>query len=344
MTRPGKWAVISGLALLLSAALVPVVEGHLCDNVFRQPDKLIVKPELTNVIVKDTIAFKVYLQNNMDRGITQIRLGGQSPAFDVKVSPEVIELPQGALASFDVQLHTRPNAASGSYPLNFRLYAVKGQAEQEFKRFSLAGAVAYLVPRLVEKKPAQQADAQSKSDLIQIDGKADEPAWGKALAMSNFRSPDGKPANPQTVVLAVFDSQTLYFAASCIEPKPGAVSAGDTITFMLNPEGRPELYSVTLMGNGAFRASVHTNAGERNLAPGIVKARVAVAAAEWSAEVAVPWTVFGMDKPPKPGETWRLNILRQRAVDGVQASSWTPLPGGYGDVQSYGQLFFAPEP
>jgi hypothetical protein len=320
------------------------VEGHLCDNVFRQPDKLIVKPELTNVIVKDTIAFKVYLQNNMDRGITQIRLGGQSPAFDVKVSPEVMELPQGARAFFDVQLRTRPNTASGSYPLNFRLYAVKGQAEQEFKRFSLASAVAYLVPRLADTKPAPQTGAEGKGDAIHVDGKADEATWGKALAMSNFRSADGTPANPQTVVLAAFDSQAFYFAVSCLEPKPGSVSARDAITLMLNPEGRPELYSVTLMGNGAIRASVRTNAGERNLAAGLVRAKVAGAEAEWSAEVAVPWAVFGMDKPPKPGETWRLNIVRQRAVDGAQTSSWAPLPGAYGDVQNYGQLFFAPEP
>jgi hypothetical protein len=43
--------------------------AHLCDNVFRQADKLIVKPENYNLLVKDKTTFKIFLQNNMDRAI-----------------------------------------------------------------------------------------------------------------------------------------------------------------------------------------------------------------------------------------------------------------------------------
>jgi hypothetical protein len=39
---------------------------------------------------------------------------------------------------FNVELKTKPSVPSGSYPLDFRLYAVKGNAEQEFKRSASA--------------------------------------------------------------------------------------------------------------------------------------------------------------------------------------------------------------
>ena len=55
------------------------------DNVFRQADKLIVKPETYNLVVKDKTTFKIFLQNNMDRGIADISLIAESPVFDFTI-------------------------------------------------------------------------------------------------------------------------------------------------------------------------------------------------------------------------------------------------------------------
>ncbi len=340
MARIIRLTFAFGVAAMLCGMLLPVAEAHLCDNVFRQPEKLIVKPEITNIIVKESIAFKVYLQNNMDRGISQIRLGGRSPAFIVVVSPEQMVLPKGARAFFNVELKTRPNTPSGSYPLEFRLFAVKGQVEQDFKSFSLAGSPAHLVPRLSEEK---QADAAEPGGPIKVDGKATEPSWRKALVMSSFRSTDGKPANPQTVVLAAFDSKAFYFALTCIEPKPQESAAGDSIVLKLRPDGRKDLYTVAVKGDGTLALSVRKDKEERRLPAERAEVKVSRRDREWFVEMALPWAVFGMDGPPESGERWRLNIVRRRAVDGVQTSFWAGSPENYEEPESYGQLFFAPE-
>ena len=82
---PGPFRVAS--AALLAAFSLPA-HAHLCDNVFRQADKLIVKPETYNLVVKDKTTFKIFLQNNMDRGIADISLIAESPAFDFTIKPQ----------------------------------------------------------------------------------------------------------------------------------------------------------------------------------------------------------------------------------------------------------------
>ena len=82
------FALLSALLLAAGSA-----EAHLCDNVFRQADKLIINPETQNIIVKDSCKFKIFLQNNMDRGIAQIRMAANSRAFDISITPEQMNIP-----------------------------------------------------------------------------------------------------------------------------------------------------------------------------------------------------------------------------------------------------------
>ena len=338
--RPGLgvWVV---LTTLLTAGFLPVAIAHLCDNVYRQPDKLIVKPEITNIIVKDAIRFKLYLQNNMDRGIEQIRLGALSEAFDVKVSPEQMGVPQGARVFFEVELKTKPDVPAGNYPLQFRLYAVKGGGEQEFKRFLLAGTVACVVPRLKELQEEPGSEAQ---ETIRIDGAVAERAWREALVLSNFRSTDGKPAEPQTVVLTAFDSKALYFALTCLKGADDPEDIQDTLTVNLSPYGRGQLYALAFRKDGAVRMSVQEGSEVERLSPRSVRFRAAGGEDEWVVETALPWAVFGMDKPPEPGETWLLNIVRARAGDKPQTSFWAGSPEDYEKPEGYGRLLFAPQP
>lgn len=338
--------IIVAVAVLLGGIGVPAAMGHLCDNVFRQPDKLVVKPEITNIIVKESIAFKVYLQNNMDRGIQQIRLGGRSRAFDVKVSPEQMSLPKDARAFFNVELKTRPNTRSGSYPLDFRLYAVKGQAEQEYKRFRLGGDVGCLVPRVPEgtRTDGTAEGPDEPEHPIKLDAEMTEPAWRKALVMSSFRSTEGRPAEPQTIALAVFDSRALYVALTCLEPRDGPASARDGVSLQFMPHGRADLYSAVMGSDGSLHVSVRRDAQVRVLPLQSVKHAAGRGDGEWRAELALPWALFGMSGPPQPGETWQFNIVRRRVAEQTQTSFWAGSPADFEDPESYGRLFFAPEP
>lgn len=75
--------------LFVVAVSARTAHAHLCDNVWRQADKLVFKPEVTQLVVKDKASFKIHVQSNMDRGIAKnMRLVGKSEAFDVSVEPE----------------------------------------------------------------------------------------------------------------------------------------------------------------------------------------------------------------------------------------------------------------
>jgi len=103
-----------------------VSHGHLCDNVFRQADKLIVKPETYNIVVKDQTTFKIFLQNNIDRAIAEISLIAESPAFDFSVTPVKMSVPVSTpndpwKTYFTVTMTPRAGVKTGNYPINFRL-------------------------------------------------------------------------------------------------------------------------------------------------------------------------------------------------------------------------------
>ena len=81
---------------------ISMAYSHLCDNVFRQQDKLIVKPQNYNIVVKDEATFKIFLQNNMDRAIAEISLLAESPAFEFTVTPEKMSVPRNQRVFFSV--------------------------------------------------------------------------------------------------------------------------------------------------------------------------------------------------------------------------------------------------
>lgn len=125
-----KFSFYLSISILLGTS---IVHAHLCDNVFRQPGKLIVKPENYNMVVKEEATFKIFLQNNMDRGIAEISLLADSPAFDFKISPEKMTLPKDQKVFFTVTMHSKDGVKTGYYPIHFRLVG----GGREFESFSL---------------------------------------------------------------------------------------------------------------------------------------------------------------------------------------------------------------
>jgi hypothetical protein len=348
-------------AMILAAA--DSARAHLCDNVFRQADKLVVKPELVNLIVKDVIAFKVFLQNNMDREVTQIRLGCRSDAFDVSVKPVQMSVPKDARVFFEVELRVKPGVRSGSYPLEFRLFAVKGRAEQEFKRFSIGGGVGtdapvgppqatLLVPRIAKGQKIQLREgadpivpAGEDGALLTIDGTVDEPVWGKALTLSNFTAQSGKPAEFQTIALMLFDPKVIYLAVTCLEPQAASAGAADTLTIFLCPPGKDERFQFSVAADGSVLAITHDVKGSARAIPADkLKAKVKRGENEWSVEMALPWETFGLLGPPQAGDKWLHNIIRRRAVGTRDMSFWAGTPADYSRTEGFGQLLFAPAP
>ena len=112
------------LCLLLGGI---AASGHLCNNIYRTPDRLIVKPEKQAVVLDQADEFRVFVQNNYHTYVHNVRLsvtaeGAQG--VQVQVEPESVrELKAGERVSFNVRLTAGAGAAKGQKALRFGIQA-----------------------------------------------------------------------------------------------------------------------------------------------------------------------------------------------------------------------------
>ncbi len=102
------WAAIVALALLSAAA-----QGHLCNNIYRTPDRLVVKPERARLLVDRTEQFRVFVKNNYPTKLDNVRLSARiaEPGFTVTVTPQAIaRMLPGEKATFLVRVEVSPGA------------------------------------------------------------------------------------------------------------------------------------------------------------------------------------------------------------------------------------------
>ena len=99
--------------------------GHLCNNIYRTPDRIIVKPEKQITTVDQSDRFRVFVQNNYPTKVTNLRLGGQiGDGIQVTVEPVAFaELKAGERVSFTLTLTVPPGTARGQRTLRLAVAA-----------------------------------------------------------------------------------------------------------------------------------------------------------------------------------------------------------------------------
>lgn len=100
--------------------------GHLCNNVYRTPDRLIVKPEKQVANLDQNDEFRVFVQNNYHVYVNNLSLRADldGGGVDVKVTPERMRpIKAGERVSFMVKLTAQPGAVKGERALKFGLTA-----------------------------------------------------------------------------------------------------------------------------------------------------------------------------------------------------------------------------
>lgn len=160
--------------------------ANMLDNVFRQADKLIVKPETYNLVIKDKATFKVFLQNNMDRGIADISLIAESPAFDFVVKPQRMSIQQDQKTYFEVTMTPKTAVKTGNYTINFRL--VGGDDKRLFKSFSM---------KMAEAEEPAKATAKS-TDVVPKDANTVTPTPASPVTRPSSAKANTQPVNPAT--------------------------------------------------------------------------------------------------------------------------------------------------
>ena len=321
---------------------VPVAYAHLCDNVFRQADKLIVKPENYNMVVKDEATFKIFLQNNMDRGIAEIELLGESPAFDFTITPKKMLIPKDQRVFFTVTMRTRPEVKTGLYPIHFRLVG----GGRQFKSFSLnMQSGASETEEIRETDVANLLIVKSTSHKLKLDGELDEELWKNSAVVSNFSSLEGGEAISPTVVLITFDKDCLYFGVYCVGDDSERSSEGDTIELQLATDYSGLAYhSITLPGDGMPSFKKVFTGGRSSLWEGH---NIGYAFAKDKklgiAEVSIPFTALDTEAPTsQEGVKYYMRIVRTNVSGKAETSYWAADSSGYNREEGFGEFILIP--
>jgi hypothetical protein len=184
-----------------------------------------------------------------------------------------------------------------------------------------------------------------------LDGRLDDPCWKNAEVAQNFMLNDGSgPAKAQSLAYVAHDDKNLYVAYRCDEPqmkflvakvkdRDGRVWEDDCIEIFLQPDraNPQDFYHIVFNTLGMLRDERGASADWDSHAT----AKVALAPDGWTIEATIPFSSLG--SPPKPGDTWGLNLCRSRqAKPGAdrEFSCWSCTYGSFAKPERFGELLF----
>jgi len=305
---------------------------------------LIVKPETYNIIVKDKTSFKIFLQNNMDRGIAEIMLRAESPAFNFIITPKKMRIPKNARVYFAVTMIPRKTTKTGRYPIKFRLVG----GGKEFKSFGLdikskekemqsAPSVVSLPSRKYEgDKGLLKVQPLSTSPIV--DGQLNDECWKNSVVISNFASMFGGKALYQTLVFLNYDKKALYFGIYCLD---GISSKEDKVTIFL-AKGAIGYYSFVfpLAGSPFYKKYVKREP-VNGWKPLDIKYSLQKSKKAWVAEISIPFEVLDSALPVAK-EKWFLRIERVKSGGESESSFWAADSSGYHNKNGFGEFLIIP--
>lgn len=204
-------------------------------------------------------------------------------------------------------------------------------------------------------KPAGYAVVRA-SGPITIDGKADEAAWKKANKSPAFVDAEGSPkTGKETRAQLLYDDTNLYVFLTAADDdvfsqyknKDDPMWKEDVLELFIDADRNRRGY-VELQVNpnnahfDAWFATTRAKPGDVKWTANMKSAVVVHGSADnrkdkdvgWDVEIAIPLVAvkgnnpaMRVNLPPKPGDQWRLNIVRgeKPKKDRLRASSWNKL-------------------
>jgi hypothetical protein len=114
------------LALPLLALLPAAAYAHLCNNIYRTPDRLVVKPEKTITTIDKSDTFRIFVKNNYPTVLDNVRLSAKadSDAVAVTVSPDSIaKMMPGDKSAFTIKIEVRDRSRARTAKLSVGISA-----------------------------------------------------------------------------------------------------------------------------------------------------------------------------------------------------------------------------
>ncbi|MBP5182381.1 MAG: DUF4838 domain-containing protein [Lentisphaeria bacterium] len=198
-----------------------------------------------------------------------------------------------------------------------------------------------------------------RTSPVKIDGVLDEPDWGKADTISDFKLVYGKgPAKQQTYVRVFHEPEYIYFGVECMEPDvdklredtkedhDGKVWNDNAVEFFLNhPDLSSAYYQIIVSSAGKVFDHFVVPGGKSNVK---FDSGIEVATRKlkdrWILEARIPTAHVG--EKCFDGQSWKVNVMRVRRVKGlepgqgipVEASTWSM--GAPHDVGTFLPVYF----
>ena len=218
------------LILLILTSLSSPAYGHLCDNIFRRADKLVVKPERDFIRIEKTGALRIFIKNTYPAALHRVRMIGESDAFFVDVEPPLIkELKPQEKTFFTLKLKVKEGVKPGDYSLlikvgarqfNFRPHLlIRGEVEKpEVTKPS--------EPKTVQEKVTKpQVKPQPEDTVIQ----KEPPPTKEEIKKAQVKPPVLEKPFPKKKEIIKPSAEEKVGPANEIEPEEDTLLKGDTL-------------------------------------------------------------------------------------------------------------------
>lgn len=221
-------------------------------------------------------------------------------------------------------------------------------------------------------EPATKFYEIKKTKLaIHADGRLDEKAWQECEPIQ-LTGRDGKTPMQKTSARILWDNDFIYVAFDCEDQniwstftkRDQPLYNEEVVEIFIDPDGDGNTYlelevsplgifwdgfilnhgpgkikGILAWNSETIRWGVHLNGTQNN--PNDIDQ-------SWSAEIAVPIKDLATapNRPPKPGDKWRLNLYRIDHPDSntSEESLWSPVSGpSFHDPDKFGEVTFSGE-
>jgi hypothetical protein len=200
---------------------------------------------------------------------------------------------------------------------------------------------------------------------LQIDGKADEPAWQAARTTGPYKQPDGQPLNGDIAANArlLWDDAHLYVTVQVrdqdVQNKFDADDAtlweGDVAEmFVQLPGGDGKYIELQWAPNGKRFDALFTGHRQPEWQEAAKWSSAMTSAVTvdgtvgdgvgdrgWTVEAAIPWKALGLDKAPEAGTRLSANLYRidhAGTHDPGHMGAWAPVGGDFHKLDGAGSL------
>jgi hypothetical protein len=180
-----------------------------------------------------------------------------------------------------------------------------------------------------------------------VDGKLDDAAWEGADVAGEFVSiPRAEAATVATEVRIVTDGKMLYLGFHCVEPRYGELKAyamnrdeacweDDAVEIFLDTKNDQKTYYQFIVNT---LGTIEDGQNRDDLWNGDVKTAVQKGKGFWDLEVSI--SLSCMNAKGAPGETWGMNLCRDRYAGRAESSSWAFVGTSFHTPEKFGKLVF----